>query len=99
MTLKELFGVLLVAAAIAIALLAYPLSGVAWYWTAIPLLVAGLLLIRRAQRERRTRPAHAPRESTNFLETLDDAFDAWGDRHHLSGSHASDRPDLDLDGD
>jgi membrane protein implicated in regulation of membrane protease activity len=96
MTLKELLGVLLFAAGFAVAALDYPLLGMAWYWSAFPLLLAGLLLILRAQRERRRLAARPPQERS-LLDALDDACDAWPDRHDVSNAHASDIVDLDSD--
>jgi hypothetical protein len=88
--------VLLFTAGFVVAALAYPLLGMAWYWSAFPLLLAGLLLILRAQRERRLLAARTPRER-NFLEALDEAYDAWSERHDVSDAHASDIVDLDSD--
>jgi membrane protein implicated in regulation of membrane protease activity len=96
MTLKELLGILLFAAGFAVAALAYPLLGMAWYWSAFPLVLAGLLLILRGQRERRRLAARPPQERS-LCETLDEAYDAWSDHHDLFDAHSPDIVDLDSD--
>jgi len=82
MTFKDFFGIVLATSGLAVGTMGYRLLGLAWYWSASLLAVAGLLLIWSAQRDRALRNA------------LNDGPGDWGDRHYLGGGRATDSADL-----
>ncbi|MFL6672870.1 MAG: hypothetical protein ACJ8LG_06235 [Massilia sp.] len=89
MTLKDALGVTFIALGASVATLGYRILGLQWYFGAAVLFLAGLLLIWSAARDRKIQRA------------LDEVDGDWGDRHYLSGTHATDALDsaADLDGD
>lgn len=82
MTFKDFFGIVLATSGFAVGTMGYRLLGLAWYWSASVLTLAGLLLIWSAQRDRAIQNA------------LSDGPGDWGDRHYLGGGHATDSADL-----
>lgn len=78
MRFRDILGMLLFAAGVAIAALGYRVLGLGWCWIGAALTFAGLLLVlnevRRRKLERELRQGGGPGD--------------WGDRHYLSGGSA-----------
>jgi hypothetical protein len=85
MNLKDAVGILFIATGTAFATLGYRILGMRWYVFAFGLLLVGVLLIWSAARDRKIR------------DELDDVAGDWGDRHYISGSHATDDVDISVD--
>ena len=82
MTFKDFFGILFVTAGLAVATIGYRILGLAWYWSASMLGLAGLSSIWSAQRDRAIQNA------------LSNGPGDWGDRHYLGGDRATDSADV-----
>jgi|EP01034_Spumella_vulgaris_P038461 hypothetical protein len=81
MTLKDILGMLFVACGATLGTVANKLLGLGWYVGSAVLLVFGSSLIWSAARDRKMR------------EALDQVPGDWGDRHYVSGQHATDSSD------
>jgi purine-cytosine permease-like protein len=82
MKLKDALGIIFIGIGVTVATVGYRLLGLHWYFAACVLIIVGMLLIWSASRDRKIR------------EALDDIPGDWGDRHYISGAHATD--DLDM---
>jgi hypothetical protein len=85
MKLKDALGLIFIGAGVAVATVGYRILGLQWYFAAWVPLAIGMFLIWNANRDRKIRTA------------LDDVPGDWGDRHYISGSHATDDYDIGAD--
>ena len=86
MKLKDALGLIFIGVGVTVGTVGYRILGLQWYFASCVSLVIGVFLIWSASRDRKIR------------EALDEGPGDWGDRHYISGSHATDDFDIGPDG-
>lgn len=85
MKLKDALGLIFIGVGTTLATVGYRILGLQWYFDACVPLAIGVFLIWSANRDRKIR------------EALDEVPGDWGDRHYISGAHATDDDDISAD--
>jgi purine-cytosine permease-like protein len=85
MKLKDALGLIFIGVGVTVGTVGYRILGIQWYFAACIPLAIGMFLIWSASRDRKIR------------EALDEVPGDWGERHYVSGSHATDDLDVGTD--
>lgn len=86
MAIRDIFGMILCGAGVAVGTVGYRLLGLQWYFGACGLILVGVAFIWSEARDRKLR------------ELGNDGLGDWGDRHYTSGASSTDGADFDGDG-